>query len=173
MLPTAVHAILVDQGYVVIPRAVVVQPDEASSARRDTKFHPIFGRDLLRSQGKIPVTLLRVKRRVSRIARSMGLPPPGQGVVIRSLPGCQIQPFHRDYDDDPDAVSYIVAFEEGSKISTRDGDLFLDVGDLLVFRGDFEHAGAAYENINHRIHFYTAKHGPSNMTFLTEEYVQP
>ena len=68
----------------------------------------------------------------------------------RSAPG---------YSDKKVRLSAIVAVEEGSKLfiyAAQDGPriatVLLNVGDMVVFRGDCWHAGAKYRCPNRRLH---------------------
>jgi len=73
---------------------------------------------------------------------------------------CQRQQWHFDYD--PDAVraaktkplGVLVALEDGTRFETRAKTHTLSRGDVLVFRGDLMHAGAAYDRENTRMHLY-------------------
>lgn len=88
--------------------------------------------------------------------------PPREFHVLRSLPGCARQQAHTDFDPagfparaPPFAV--LVALEDGTRLHTWDGGHVLHelgAGDVLVFRGDVPHAGAAYARENTRLHFY-------------------
>ena len=89
----------------------------------------------------------------------------GDAVVLSSLLGCEQQPFHFDFP--PEDVrklrrmpcSAILAVENGSRLIMRVGGkeqlVVLEPGDVLVFDGDVEHAGAAYPHAsNIRVHVY-------------------
>lgn len=107
---------------------------------------------------------------------------PNNWVILKSKPGCQEQMPHCDYEPDKDwenasdnNVPYgaIVAIMPGSKIKIWEKSFFhnkntnqkqikpiegriveLDPGDVFLFRGDLVHAGAVYQEINYRLHFY-------------------
>ena len=101
-------------------------------------------------------------------------------VILESLPGCQQQAFHTDYsladlatvpqvDDMP--LGVIIALEDNTKLMVQglaplNKNLALRTrkkmgfavnarkGDVLIFRGDLIHAGAAYTQRNIRLHCY-------------------
>ena len=101
---------------------------------------------------------------------------PDHCVVLRSFAGCAEQYPHLDYDPDRlrlqnagDALpigallalqdnTRFVVFPRGSG-EPRRVLLELGAGDLLLFRGDLVHAGAAYEQCNVRIHCYVLREG--------------
>ena len=70
-------------------------------------------------------------------------------------------PQHPNYSDANVRLSGILAIEEGSKLFIYDGKdgqrvdtVNLNVGDIVIFRGDCWHAGAKYRKRNDRLHFY-------------------
>jgi hypothetical protein len=96
-------------------------------------------------------------------------------VILKSKPGCTIQPAHSDYapntlDGIPDAyipMVCIVAIENGTKLTVWPGVfasrpppkepvhpvlLKMNTGDIAVIRGDLVHAGSAYNQKNSRLH---------------------
>ena len=86
--------------------------------------------------------------------------------ILRSLPGCQEQEAHRDFevkDDTEEATlpaGVIVALEPDTTLEVWDDDgtnqqtVKLYRGDVLIFRGSVVHAGSAYDKDNVRIHLY-------------------
>ena len=116
-------------------------------------------------------------------------------VILESLPGCQQQQYHTDYDvtelarlatrpeDMP--LGILIALEDHTKLMvkglarlTATGGprhrpgfaVNLDKGDVLIFRGDLIHAGAAYTRRNVRLHtFIDSTHisRQSNATYPT------
>lgn len=95
--------------------------------------------------------------------------------VLQSRPGCAEQRPHTDYDvEDPGfqaamaagspPFGVLTALEPGTHLvtyglrgsATREDrqDVCLEPGDVLVFRGDVVHAGAAYDSDNVRLHAY-------------------
>jgi ectoine hydroxylase-related dioxygenase (phytanoyl-CoA dioxygenase family) len=104
--------------------------------------------------------------------------------VLQSLPGCQAQGAHVDYEIDPDTwvsndprVSHgcLLALSDGTKLDVwrsahlRIGvnttgttnpspisrsTITLNAGDAVVFRADCLHAGSAYPEANVRLHCY-------------------
>ena len=113
---------------------------------------------------------------------------PNAMVKLFSLPKCQQQVAHADYEptlefatssDDMVPLECLVAFEPGTKLvvwpeSIRLAcmsdelrteyveehgpitahEICLEPGDILIFRGDLIHAGAAYKYQNTRVHLY-------------------
>lgn len=91
-----------------------------------------------------------------------------QASTLLSLQGCEKQAYHCDFNiEHPDSTkSYacLVALMNGTQLYGLDrvekSDYFnavtiqLNAGDLLVFRGDFIHAGSDYAEKNCRIHYY-------------------
>ena len=91
-------------------------------------------------------------------------------MALRSLAGCGRQPWHWDFNkdelgsvpDDEMPLSCVVALQCNTRFhlkpdGCRDEDgviVAMDAGDLLIFRGDMLHAGAAYEEENWRLHIY-------------------
>ena len=115
------------------------------------------------------------------------------GVVLVSKSGCVSQAAHADYQydevgDDEDAsmpLGLIVAlmdetyfdawprairYDDVKKYEHK--QLVLNAGDVLVFRGDFFHAGAAFDKLNVRLHYYLDMEGVErtrNVTFYADE----
>ena len=105
---------------------------------------------------------------------------PRDFVILRSDKGCEDQPAHMDYtpsdtkhvtNDEEMPLACVLCLEEGTMFDvwpwafgpdfwsspfTRYPNLrlALNVGDLLVFRGDLVHAGAGYNHDNIRLHCY-------------------
>ena len=89
-------------------------------------------------------------------------------VLLHSLPGCQRQVEHTDYD--PEVIAEItdeadvpwlvlVALQDNTTLDVFDDQeqhklLALDTGDILLFRSDLVHAGSAYTEDNLRLHAY-------------------
>lgn len=124
---------------------------------------------------------------------------PKKFVVLRSRPGCQDQAAHCDYvpdaalrgaSDKEMPLGMITCLMSGTKLNIWPGShrlatasaarleevspikcqvVELDAGDVLVFRGDFVHAGSAYDKDNYRIHCFldsdTVPRDP-NRTFI-------
>jgi ectoine hydroxylase-related dioxygenase (phytanoyl-CoA dioxygenase family) len=109
---------------------------------------------------------------------------PTDPVIIHSRPGCQPQAAHCDYlpDEALKVVSdkqmplaaliclmpktRLKVWPNSSRLATSDPALLskvqsiscqeveLNPGDMIIFRGDFVHAGSGYETDNYRIHYY-------------------
>ena len=109
---------------------------------------------------------------------------PNSWVAIHSLPGCQDQAAHCDYipnkvlasvTDEQMPLSVIVCLMPGTRLNVWPNSIRLaslsativkkinpipcevvemNVGDILVFRGDFIHAGSSYTKDNYRLHAF-------------------
>lgn len=82
--------------------------------------------------------------------------------LLVSLPSCEKQDFHCDYNPDyqtpEDGWGVIYALYDNTKLygteREREIEIAANAGDLIVFRGDFAHAGADYSTFNVRLHWY-------------------
>lgn len=109
---------------------------------------------------------------------------PTDPVILHSLPGCQPQAAHCDYIPDealkavPDQLmplaaliclmpgTHLKVWPNSARLATANEkdlknvapisceEVELHPGDMLIFRGDFVHAGSGYEKENYRIHYY-------------------
>jgi hypothetical protein len=94
-----------------------------------------------------------------------------KATTLISFAGCEKQAYHYDFNTDhPNCVhSYacLVALMDHTQIygliecnddphnvTFKEATLKLHAGDVLVFRGDFIHAGSDYADRNVRVHFY-------------------
>jgi hypothetical protein len=107
--------------------------------------------------------------------------------TLLSLSGCIKQRPHTDFDPGAKgsalSLACLIALEEGTQFHFYLGGdknerlVSLHPGDLLVFRGDCPHSGAAYEKENIRIHMYVdlQRRGvcsrKDNQTFLLQEAI--
>lgn len=96
-------------------------------------------------------------------------------VVLHSNPECKQQQWHYDYDPTEvraasvKPLGVLVALQDGTRFETRGKTHRLSRGDVLLFRGDLLHAGAAYESENTRVHTYLDVPGvkrPKNRTWF-------
>lgn len=115
-------------------------------------------------------------------------------VALKSLPGCQEQPMHMDYELDTPEFDHlpptshpcaaIIALQDGTLLPTwprlADGSIVrynveLNKGDVLWFRGDLVHAGAEYGEQNVRIHAFLDHHVVKRRRNATSiiEYAHP
>ena len=81
--------------------------------------------------------------------------------LIFSKAGCAQQALHMDWDPQPNlhkAFGCLVALQNATSLDTvcNDGrvQIKMEEGDVLIFRGDFVHAGSAYRKRNVRLHAY-------------------
>ena len=110
----------------------------------------------------------------------------GGVTCLKSLPGCEEQIYHYDYDPEvlrnmvKKPMGVLLAIQSGTtlecfqKVSKNISRLtyHLHIGDLLVFNGDVLHCGSGYEEENQRIHMYIDHKDhrrKSNTTWLETE----
>ena len=71
--------------------------------------------------------------------------------------GCRQQQFHfgeRSYVAIESQTGRSVCVTDNTRFELRHKTLLLNAGDVLCFDGDLEHAGAAYDKLNTRVHVY-------------------
>lgn len=137
--------------------------------------------DRRRKQAPIRASNKLVKRVRELLRVKYPLLTPTNAVLLRSEAGCEDQMPHCDYeqntrfaliDDEHIPLGVVLAIEPGTKLHvwpssirhpSRDTTppqpicrqtIHIDVGDILIFRGDLTHAGASYKSTNYRIHIY-------------------
>ena len=102
----------------------------------------------------------------------------GASVLIKSFRGGRRQVMHTDYDAEQvgcaaiKPLGVIVALSKSARLHTPASTIRLRQGDLLLFTGDFQHAGAAYSKPNYRFHTYltsTEVPEPDNVTYLVAD----
>ena len=77
--------------------------------------------------------------------------------LLKSLPNCPKQELHHDSKQRSDSsyniqYSLIVAIESNTKLILSDhNNIDIPINGMIMFRGDYMHAGASYPKINHRI----------------------
>ena len=107
---------------------------------------------------------------------------PNDMVVLKSVNGCEKQIAHCDYEQDLDfgmcpddniPLGCLICIMEGTTLDvwekshrlpclgpklTKNIDprttIELEVGEMLVFRGDLVHAGSSYQSDNYRVHLF-------------------
>jgi hypothetical protein len=142
---------------------VIFQQVGSGYKHQDGKRIQIVGINILNKNRKSyqPITTF-VAKLIEAVDPNLELSPES---VIVSTPKCMEQSFHADYDYDTPAAKksfIILAGLMPSKLNyvdVLDGlsirkTLAYDAGDILIARGDFVHAGAAYDQSNVRLHFY-------------------
>ena len=176
------RAALRQRGFVHHPAAVgrCLSADYAELFRSQTVAEGHIGRENRRKVRRIDPPLLgdvvaeiwQVLMVDGLLGRRVGRQPP---VVLHSVKGCQKGPNHWDFDpmvvsgmaDDDAPCSVVLALQDGTRFHlyppgySPDGAgmvVELDAGDLLVFRADMLHSGAAYDSDNYRVHFYLDHH---------------
>lgn len=162
-------------GYTVIPGAIEIPIEVLENLTKQVGNNgvTIFGYDKRRKQCNLSTRAKYVQRFVSElndcISGLVSHPNYVQSnwVVLRSKAGSLRQQTHHDYE--PSAALSALPNEEFPLgiICTLMPDTTLDVwpngehriailnpGDILIFRGDFTHAGSAYDKENVRLHCY-------------------
>lgn len=126
-------------------------------------------------------------------------------VALESLPGCQIQAAHTDYipdaalldtTDDTVPLLAVIALQPATTLDVWPGShrlvrrlrltrhtpkvtrrtVRLNIGDVIVFRGDLIHAGSAYASRNLRLHAYIDHllvPRPPNRTWTIQRHAEP
>ena len=151
-------------GVRVYESAIRVTPRDLRGCVRGMKFQTIFNPDKKRSQARLGKASPIVKR-VARWLAHEGLLKGGRTVgtcsVVRSKAGCARQQWHYDYDPralastDVKPLGVIVALQNNTSFHVHpDMTHTLSAGDVIVFDGDVQHAGAGYACDNHRVHMY-------------------
>jgi len=84
--------------------------------------------------------------------------------ILYSLPGCGEQCPHYDYNTDSGSINdcyvALVALDDDSRLLIIDYDgrkvvnVHLNAGDIIIMRGGTCHAGAHYQMLNIRLHYY-------------------
>lgn len=171
-----------DPGYRVLHKAIVVKEEETkrlvhSHRRGGSIFNNSGTNDHLRKQSALNKNS-KLFRQLQQLAQEefphlMAHDP----VVLRSLPGCQAQKVHADYDifdmkhhDSTVPYSLLLALQENTRLTLYPGshrlseegntehfqelEVHLSPGDVVFFRGDLLHAGSAYDESNVRVHIY-------------------
>jgi hypothetical protein len=137
--------------------------------------------DRRRKQAPIRASNKLVRRVRDLLKVRYPLLTPANAVLLRSEAECEDQMPHCDYeqntkfaliDDSYIPLGVVVAIEPGTKLHVwpnsirhpsrdttpsqpiRRETIDIDVGDILIFRGDLTHAGASYGSTNHRVHIY-------------------
>ena len=128
---------------------------------------------------------------------------PTNPVILHSRPGCQPQAAHCDYvpddslktvDDKAMPLAVLIAlmpntrltvWPDSCRLATKDTEqlasvepihsqeLELNAGDMVIFRGDFIHAGSSYAEDNFRIHYFLDSPfvpRTNNRTWLIEQH---
>lgn len=169
-------------GFRVIRKAVLVLGQQVRKLRNIVTCGgmPIFNPDRRRLQADLDMdspivaSLLGLLQSQRLLAGRQATTP----VVLMSLAGCKRQMFHCDYD--PRIVErtrvkplgVLLSCEDGGSFTHSGGNVALDAGDVVVFDGDFVHAGSAYDNDHIRVHVYLDALGVKrihNQTFYEKQ----
>ena len=81
--------------------------------------------------------------------------------VLKALRGCECQFPHADvtywngnYYEELFPAGAIVAIDRNTTLTVRNKVINIPYGYMMVFRGDFRHAGSAYAVTNYRLHLH-------------------
>lgn len=156
----------------VARRALDVTDADVARARSALARAPwrVFNPDDRRTQAALRradplVARLRAWLEAEGLLRGRTLASP---VVLHSAAGCAQQPWHVDFEPSAEEeeggegvervvvpLSVLVALEpRGTRLETPEETIALARGDVLVWRADVVHAGAAYDDDNVRVHAY-------------------
>lgn len=166
----------------ILTRAAEAEVQRLTSLADDKTWWPIYnssdeqheqserrGRRLLEDEQKVKVALrdelIRLGLQCGRHDVMAERTANGtDGITaIRSLPGCKQQAEHCDramegsfaqmrLADVP--LSVLWALEDGTRLVVEGYEVELRKGEMIIFRGDKCHAGAAYNSMNTRVHAY-------------------
>lgn len=167
-----------------VSEELFLQCDRKADAKARTIFNNVGINDRKRVQCELPVTPQTsaltakvgalVKATLGRIGHwDEDTNFLSTASVLKSKPGCKEQRAHTDFDVPAEGFGrhrphgfpcgVIVALQDGTKFvvhGLRGGRVKkrtvveMKAGDVLIFHGDLEHAGAAYDIENTRVHYY-------------------
>lgn len=196
-------AALHTDGYIHVQHAIDIPADirDAVIRQANKKSRAIFNsrNDRKRKQTNLVTSSMYMRKFVEsvnayvmqHISSKLVVSP---WVILKSLAGCHEQPAHCDYQratlnvsDEHMPLAALLAIEPGTMLSVwpksiTGGDmperiervvLNMDVGDMVVFRGDLVHAGSGYDAENHRLHAYLDSEYVSridNRTWLVKKH---
>ncbi len=173
-----------EQGFVLLPSFIDVPENVKEGIGRQSKrARAIFGPDRKRRQCSLYTSAKYMKRftnlldhQIKEIISSERVK--SNWIVLHSKKGCRRQQAHTDYEptggilevpNEDIPLAAVLALEDNTKLvvwpgsigfdftdfKENDGiELVFNAGDLVVFRGDLVHAGAAYQEENIRLHCY-------------------
>jgi hypothetical protein len=187
-----------EQGYQVFKGAIAIDQKQLDSINKAVAhgMSAIFNHndlnkcnDRKRRQRSLPLKTLHMKAFDAQLKNFVKETvntalTPANPVILNSLPGCQAQAAHCDYEpnaalkavsDEQMPLALVVSLMQGTKLKIWPNssrlvaltpeqlkkvdpihcqELQLSPGDIIVFRGDFVHAGSDYAQSNTRIHYY-------------------
>jgi len=134
---------------------------------------PIFGVDLKRTQSNLSLSSVNIKRFMCNLNSKIDelfnsdCYNRSNWVVLHSKLGSKRQQPHHDYEpseklsncpDNKFPLAILSALMDKTTLNVwldgKEEVAQLSKGDILIFRGDFIHAGSAYEEENVRMHCY-------------------
>lgn len=164
-------------GYTIIPGAINISDELfADIDKQSSRGRPIFGVDRKRKQ----CTLYRKRKCTKEFIEKLNFYIHSllchenyifsKWVILSSLPESKRQPAHIDfvpkgdfteYESCPDEefpLAILCSLMNETKLNVwidgKEQIIEMKKGDLLFFRGDFVHAGSAYDERNIRLHCY-------------------
>jgi len=162
-------------GFIVVSKAFEVDDNIISKLQKQiqSRGQSIFGRDRKRKQCELYKSskdLCSFTSMLNNLIGTMITNPTyhqSDWVILKSPSDSQRQFFHHDYvpskamDECPDhdfPLAVLCSLMPETKLDVYiDGKyktIELGPGDILIFRGDFTHAGSAYKKENIRLHCY-------------------
>lgn len=182
--PTAQQHRLNNKGYQnfyrLLPSALCERLLETAQNLPDSAWRKLFGQngwDGKRKWAPVPSSLAKEVFDAIGVACRTFFPDgtPNKLIFLKSWPGGQPQPAHRDFSaipDDQDLYDYtslpasvLIGIQDGSFIygygwnrqvalEAEKEVITFGKGDALISRGDFIHGGGDYQEVNIRIHCY-------------------
>lgn len=162
-------------GFIIIKDFIDVEDKVVKSLKKQVirKGKPIFGVDLKRTQCNLATNSIPTRRFMTDLNSKIDALfnsdcyIRSHWVVLHSKSGSKRQQPHHDYEPSDELsncpenkfpLAILCTLMDNTTLNVwLDGKeelARLNKGDILVFRGDFIHAGSAYENENVRMHCY-------------------
>lgn len=165
------------KGFTILHQVFDIEPDILENLTKQvrTRGNTIFGADKKRKQCSISCRSKKVRQFKSTLNEMIheiiiSTHPnyeQGDWVILRSLENSKRQHPHHDYipsqklkkcPNEEFPLGVICSLMSETKLNVwidgKEEIANLNGGDILVFRGDFTHAGSAYEKENIRLHCY-------------------
>lgn len=194
-LTTEQNNVLHNKGFIIINKFIDIDDKVVINMKKQVirKGVPIFGVDFKRTQCNLSSKSVCVRRFMDTLNNKIDdlfnadCYIRSNWVVLHSKPGSKRQQPHHDYEPSdrlsncPDSkipLAVLYALMDGTTLNVwldgKEQIAKLNKGDILIFRGDFTHAGSAYEEENVRMHCYLdSSYVPRtpNRTHIIEELI--